>query len=207
MKYSLLYFFARFILVWLFRILMPIRIRNAQYVPQNGKVILCCNHASMTDPVRLAFGQRRQVYFMAKEELFRNRFVSAVISSLGAFPVVRGRGDKGAITAAQQHLNNGHVLGLFIEGTRSKDGNLLRPKSGAVMLAKSCDAPILPCCITAKGGGLPKLFHTCILAFGSPIQPDELGIKNGTPTELRNASQYVMSRIAELRESSLREFR
>lgn len=206
MKHTPLYTFGRFFLPWLFRVMMPIRIHNADYLPKEGGVILCCNHASMTDPVRLAYTQRRQIYFMAKEELFRNKFVSKIIRSLGAFPVSRGRGDKGAINAAQQHLNSGQVLGLFIEGTRSKDGSLLRPKSGAVMLAKSCDKPIVPCCITAKGGGLPKLFHTCVVAYGKPIQPEELGIEKGTPTELRNASQFVMSQIAELRESSLKEF-
>lgn len=206
MKGTPLYSMARTVLPWLFRILMPIRIRNSQNMPQSGKVILCCNHASMTDPVRLAFCVKRQIFYMAKAELFHNKFVSAVISSLGAFPVSRGKGDKGAINAAQKHLNSGHVLGLFIEGTRSKDGNLQRPKPGAVMLAKSCNAPILPCCITAKNGGLPKLFRPCIVSFGKLIPPEELGIENGTPTELRNASQYVMSRIAELRESSLKEF-
>lgn len=206
MKGTPLYSMARTVLPWLFRILMPIRIRNSQNMPQSGKVILCCNHASMTDPVRLAFCVKRQIFYMAKAELFHNKFVSAVISSLGAFPVSRGKSDKGAINAAQKHLNSGHVLGLFIEGTRSKDGNLQRPKPGAVMLAKSCNAPILPCCITAKNGGLPKLFRPCIVSFGKLITPEELGIENGTPTELRNASQYVMSRIAELRESSLKEF-
>lgn len=207
MKYSPLYFFGRFCLIWLFRILMPIRIRNAECVPKDGRVIICCNHASNTDPVRLAFAVRRQVYYMAKIELFRNKFVKAVISSLGAFAVDRGRSDKGAINKAQQHLNSGHALGLFIEGTRSKDGSLQRPKSGAAMLAHSCNAPILPCCITSKGGGVPKVFHTCIVSFGKLIQPEELGIIHGTPSELRSASQFVMSRIAELRESGLKEFR
>lgn len=200
-----LYSFARYCLGWFFRALMPIRSKNSEYMPKTGGVILCCNHMSNTDPIRVAFSQKRDINYMAKEELFRNRFVGGVLRALGAFPVARGRGDKGAINLAQKHLMDGDVLGLFIEGTRSHDGNLLPPKSGAVMLAHSCHVPILPCCITAKGGGLPKMFQPCIIAYGEPIAPEELEIGNGTPGEFRAASKFVMSRIAALRETSLKE--
>ena len=200
------YAFARSCLPWLFHTLMPMRVRNAGYLPETGAVILCCNHASMSDPLRLAYSQRRQIYFMAKAELFENRLVAAVIGGLGAFPVRRGKSDKQAIGAAERHLKEGHVLGVFIEGTRSPDGNLLRPKPGAVMLAHACGAPILPCCITARGGGVPKLFRRCLVTYGPPIPPGELGIEKGTPSEYRDASRMVMARIEAIREENLREW-
>jgi len=206
MKYTPLYFVGRRLLPWFFRIVMPIRVRNADAMPQNGKIILCSNHASMTDPVRLAFAQSRQIFYMAKSELFQNRFVGAVIRGLGAFPVSRGTGDKQAVGNALALLNKENVLGIFIEGTRSKDGNLLRPKSGAVMLAHACGAPILPCCITAKDGRPPRLFHTCIISFARPIPPEDLCIEKGTPSEYRRASRMVMEQIAKLREQNLQEF-
>ncbi len=206
MKKTPLYFFAQYFLFWLFSTVMPIHKEHSEYMPKEGGIILCCNHASNTDPVRLAFTQRRQIFYMAKIELFKNKFVGHILRALGAFPITRGRSDLGAINLAQKHLQDGDVLGLFIEGTRSKDGNLLRPKPGAVMLANKCNAPILPCCITAKGGGVPKLFHRCIIAYGKLIQPEELNIQHGTPHELRAASQFVMDRIAELREESLKDF-
>lgn len=206
MKRTSLYTFARTLLPWFFQMLMPSRIHHAENMPKEGGVVLCCNHASMTDPLRLAYSQRRQIFFMAKEELFRNSFVKAVITALGAFPVARGRGDKQAISTAERLLKDGNVLGIFIEGTRSKDGSLQRPKSGAVMLAYRSGVPVLPCCITARDGGLPGTFRTSIVSFGKPIAPEELGIGNGTPSELRDASRMVMDRIAELREKSLEEF-
>lgn len=182
------------------------RIRNREKLPGTGRMILCCNHASMSDPLRLAYSQRRQIFFMAKSELFANRLVGAVIGALGAFSVSRGKGDKQAIHTAQALLEKEQVIGIFIEGTRSKDGQLLRPKSGAVMLAHSCHAPILPCCITARGGGVPKLFQKCIVSYGDPIQPEELDIQTGTPSEYRAASRFVMDRIAALREKNLSLF-
>lgn len=205
MKRTPLYTFARTVLPWLFRILMPGRVENAENMPKQGGVVLCCNHASMTDPVRLAYTQRRQIFFMAKEELFRNKFVNFIITSLGAFPVSRGKGDKQAILTAAELLKGGNVLGIFIEGTRSKDGNLLRPKSGAVLLAYRNGVPVLPCCITANNGRVPGPFRMSTISYGKPIPPEELGIQNGTPSELREASRMVMERIAALREKSLQE--
>lgn len=206
MKRTPFYTAARALLPWLFQLLMPSRVHHAENLPKQGGVVLCCNHASMTDPLRLAYSQRRQIFFMAKEELFHNPLVRAVISGLGAFPVARGRSDKQAITTAQQLLQDGNVLGIFLEGTRSRDGSLQRPKPGAVLLAYRNGVPILPCCITAKGGGLPGVFRTSIVSYGRLIPPEDLGIQNGTPSELRNASRMVMGKIAELREESLEEF-
>lgn len=201
-----LYTFAHTLLPWFFCTLMPIRIRNGEYMPKQGGVILCSNHLSNTDPIRLAYTQKRQIFYMSKEELFRNPFVGKVIGALGAFAVARGKGDKAAINLAQRHLKEGDVVGIFIEGTRSKDGNFLPPKSGAVMLAKSCNVPILPCCITAKGGGMPRLFHPCVIEYGKPIFPEELNIERGTPSEFRAASRFVMDHIAALREKTFEEF-
>lgn len=206
MKHTWLYTFVRTLLPWFFRLLMPGRVLHAEYMPQQGGVVLCCNHASMTDPVRLAYSLRRQIFFMAKKELFHNKFVSAVITALGAFPVARGRGDKQAISTAARLLRDGNVLGIFIEGTRSRDGSLLRPKPGAVLLAYRNNVPILPCCITAKDGGVPGPFRKSLISFGKPIYPEKLGIQDGTPSELRSASRMIMEKIAELREESLEEF-
>ena len=207
MKRTPLYTFARFFLPWLFRIIMPFKVNGADYMPKNGGVIICCNHASATDPLRLAYSQKRQIYFMSKIELFENKFVGAIIRALGAFPVSRGTGDKGALETARRILDGNGTLGIFIEGTRSKDGKLQRPKSGAVMLASKCNAAILPCCITAKKGALPKAFRTSIVSYGKPISPKELNIQNGTPSEYRTASRMVMGHIAELRERDLKKLR
>ena len=97
-------------------------------------------------------------------------------------------------------LQEGDALGIFIEGTRSKDGKLGRPRSGAVMLAYRNQAPILPACITTKDGKPPKMFHKAILTFGELIPFEDLGLKNGTGSEFREASRLVMSKIAEIRE-------
>lgn len=208
MKRTPLYAFGKIFIQWFARLFIPYTVNNKDNMPKNGKVIVCCNHQRNSDPVRLAFTQHRQIFFMSKAELFQNKVLSFLLSSLGAFPVQRGTGEaKTALNKASELLSKDQVLGIFIEGTRSKTGELLQPKAGAVMLAYKNHAPILPCCITAKGGGLPKLFHKCIVSYGELIQPEELGIVGGTGTEYRNASREIMNRISQLRERDLKAFK
>lgn len=206
MKRTPLYGFGKTFIQWFLKFLIRYEVNNKENMPQDGKVIVCCNHVSVSDPVRLAFTQRRQIFFMSKSELFVNKAMASLLTSLGAFPVQRGKGDKGALNKAGDLLEEGKALGVFLEGTRSKTGELLQPKAGAVMLSHKYNAPIIPCCITAAGGGVPKIFHKCIVSFGELIQPEELGIVEGTGTEYRNASREVMNRIAQLRERDLKTF-
>jgi len=206
MKRTPLYGFAKIFAQWFLKFFIRYKAIDSKNMPETGKIIVCCNHVSLTDPVRLAFTQHRQIYFMSKAELFENRFLKILLSALGAFPVQRGKGDKGALNVAGQLLEEGKALGIFIEGTRSKTGELLPAKAGAVMLAHSYNAPLIPCCITAKGGKPPKLFRKCIVSFGKPTTPQELGVVNGSLSEYRAASQELMRLIAMLRERDLKRF-
>jgi 1-acyl-sn-glycerol-3-phosphate acyltransferase len=206
MKRTPLYAFCKTYLQWFIKYFFRYSVNEKERLPKSGRVIVCCNHVSNSDPIRLAFTQHRQIFYMAKAELFQNKALAFLFSSLGAYPVQRGKGDKGAINKAGELLEKDQVLGIFIEGTRSKTGELLQPKSGVVMLAHKYNAPILPCCITAEGGKVPKPFHKCIVSYGELIPPEELGVVEGTGVEFRNASRLVMSKIAELRERDIKVF-
>lgn len=205
-KRTSLYNFGKIFLQWIVQAFIPYQVNNKENMPNNGRVVVCCNHVSLSDPLRLAFTQDRQIYFMSKAELFENKLLGLLLRMLGAFPVQRGKGDKQAINRAKELLCEEKAIGIFIEGTRSKDGNLLQPKAGAVMIAYNCQAPILPCCITAKDGGVPKIFHKCIVTYGKLISPEELGILDGTGSEFRSASRMIMDKISELRENDIKTF-
>ncbi len=193
------YRFCKGIVYPLAKLIYPFRIINGNTIPKTGRYIICSNHISMLDPVFLGCSQKRQLHFIAKAELFKNRLFAKIIRKLGAFPVHRGAGDNTAMDNALSVLKEGHVLGIFPEGTRSKDGNLLRPKPGIIMFAYQGNAPILPVAIVAKKGQV-KPFHRTLINCGEPIQPEELGITSGSGMEMRNASRLVMSRIAARRE-------
>ena len=172
-------------------------------LPKKGPYIVCSNHLSNYDPVFLALTQKRQIYYMAKAELFKNRFFSWLIRKLGAFPVERGAGDGKAINEAEQVVNDGRLLGIFIEGTRSKTGEFLRPKSGAAIIAQQMNVPVIPVCITPKNKKV-KVFQKVTISWGKPMSVEELGLKNGGGEEYRRASRMIMDEIKKLRENDLK---
>ena len=182
-----------------FKLFFRCKYVNRDNLPKTGNYILCSNHVHNLDPVLIALGQRRAFVTMAKSELFKNKLIGAFLRYMGAFPVERGKGDTGAIGYAEQALKDGHAMLIFFEGTRSKTGALLRPKTGVSMIAYQTQSPIIPICITPKGQ-VVKLFHRNMITFGDPIMPEDFGIENGTGIEYRNLSRKIMGIIAEMRE-------
>lgn len=134
-------------------------------IPPQGGVILCSNHISNLDPPFIAAPLTRQVLFMAKEELFHVPGVSWLIKQFGAFPVKRGMSDRGALKKALEVLGEGHVLGIFPEGTRSKTGKLGEPYPGAALFALKSNAVVIPVAII--GSWMP--FSRMRVVYGHPI--------------------------------------
>lgn len=198
---NLLYAFGRVLLVPLMKLLFFFKVNGKKNIPRKGGFILCSNHMSNLDPVILGVAQIRQVHFMAKSELFRNNFFAALIRALGAFPVERGAGDGKAITTAEELVNGGKTLGIFIEGTRSKNGELLRPKAGAAMIAEQTKATVIPVCITPRNKEKKiRVFSQIVISIGEPIPYEMLGLGSGSPEAYRNASKMIMGEIKKMRE-------
>lgn len=198
-----IYVIGRILAVPIFKLLFFYRVKGKNNLPREGAYIVCSNHLSNYDPVILALTQKRQIYYMAKAELFKNKFFAWLIRKLGAFPVTRGAGDNKAINEAEAVIKDGRLLGIFIEGTRSKTGEFLRPKSGAAMIAYQMNVPVIPVCITPKNKKI-KVFQKVTISWGKPISPEELGFKSGTGEEFRNAGRHIMAEIKKLRENDLK---
>lgn len=199
MKKTGLYRFAQIFFLPIFRLLFRCKIIGSENVPKDGPVLMCSNHTTYKDPLFLGCVQKRQVWFMAKKELFNNKFFGWIINKLGAFPVDRSVG-AGAINRGIEILENDGVVGIFIEGTRSKTGELLKPKPGVVMLAYDTNATVVPLCILGKNGKPPRIFKKTIINVGKPMPVEALGMSDGSGVEMRKASRHVMEEISKLRE-------
>lgn len=197
-KKSAFYAMGQTLLRWIFTPIFRMKVIGKENVPKEGALLLCSNHVSAMDPILLGIIQPRQVCYMSKAELFQNKFLGAVLRGLGAFPVERGTGGADALANAYRLLDENAVVGVFIEGTRSKTGELLRPKTGAALLRYRSGAPIVPVCITAEGGK-PRPFHRTEIRFGKPIKPE---IPDESSMQLRRASRAIMAEITEMREES-----
>ncbi|MDO4419325.1 MAG: lysophospholipid acyltransferase family protein [Ruminococcus sp.] len=196
--YSVLVFILRFPLFLIFRY----KHINKNNIPKEGRYIIASNHISGPDCIFVGLGQKRYIRFMAKAELFENKFLNWFFTKMGAFAVNRGKGDTGAINNAKEMIENGETLGIFIEGTRSKTGEFLKPKSGAVMLAHQMNCKIIPCAISCKGLK-PSFWRRKYVHFGEPVTVEELGITKASPREYRDASRKLMDIIAELRKQDI----
>jgi len=128
-------------------------------VPDSGAYIMVSNHNSNLDPpfIGEAIGRRtgRPIHFMAKEEIRHWPLVGWLARGSGVFFVRRGVGDRGAQRIALEHLAAGRPIGIFPEGTRSRDGVLREPKAGVALLAMRSGAPLLPVGITGSGKIFP----------------------------------------------------
>ena len=191
--------------IWLFRplirLVFPYRVIGIENIPPanpDSRLILCANHISLLDPVYLEVGLPRHVYFMAKAELFKNPILRWLIEKqYGAFPVKRGAGDTGALDTAGAIVREGKMLGIFPEGTRSKDGKLGRAKSGASLIAAQTHADILPVCIIAKGQHA-RAFHCTKIVIGKPLTNEELHLESPEHPDLRYSSRLLMERIGQM---------
>lgn len=182
--------------------IFPYRFIDRNHLPKtDGKYVVCCNHISMLDPVFLLLACKFPIFFMAKEELFHSRIFGWLIKTcFGVFPVSRGKGDTTAITTALSVLENGHALGIFPEGTRSKDGTLGNAKSGTALIAAKAQAPIVPCAVFTKNGTV-KPFKKTTVVFGEPLNLEELHLDADKP-DIRFATRKIMTVIAELIEEN-----
>lgn len=189
-------------LVFLFKPLIylffRVKIVNKNSLPENRGILLCSNHASYLDPAFLTIGQRRQIFYMAKDELFKIPVLGFIFKKMGAFAVKRGTGDKAAIQKAKEIIESGRVLGIFPEGTRSKTGQLLRFRSGAAVLAQRTGADVMPAAIIYKGKA--RLFCKVTVVFGDIITNEELGLGDDSPGAIKNATRIIMERVSSLRE-------
>ncbi len=189
-------------LAWLLFPFKTVGRSNIPDTPGHPPVILCCNHISVIDPVFLEMCQKRHVYFMAKEEIFKNRLATWFFGKqFGAFPVKRGAGDTNALDISRKIVEEGKLLGIFPEGTRSKDGKLGRAKSGAALIAAQTGASILPVAIVTKNQKL-KLFRPTRIVFGRLLSPEELHLDNPEHPDLRFASRLIMEKIGGMMEEN-----
>lgn len=200
-KKKWLYGFGRAVCMPVLKLLYRYRFTNKDNLPETGSYIICANHQSYADPVLIGIGQKRQIRYMAKDQLFRHKLLGRLISALGAFPVMRDSHDNAqAFETADSVLEDGGILGIFPEGTRSKTGELLRMRSGAALIAAQMMVPVVPACITAKGGKM-KLFNPVKITYGDPITPEQLGLtENAQGHQIRNASRVIADAITKIRE-------
>jgi 1-acyl-sn-glycerol-3-phosphate acyltransferase len=185
----------------IFGVLFFRRTRGRQHIPREGGFIVACNHISFWDPPLVGAALPREVYFLAKEELFTNRAFGWLIGSLNAIPIRRGFADSRGIKKALDVVSKGKGLLMFPEGMRVKDGGLRPALPGVGLLSVKAGVPVVPAFVS----GSNKIKRAMLrldrvrLEFGEPyFPPEESGLANSKEL-YRTVGEEVMRRIAELK--------
>jgi 1-acyl-sn-glycerol-3-phosphate acyltransferase len=178
-------------------------------IPREGPVILASNHASNLDAVVIGAWLiprlGRRIHWLGKKELFDWPFVGWAAANGGVHPVDRGAADVEAFRLARRILDEGQILFVFPEGTRSPDGVLQPAQDGVAMLAMRTGAPVVPVGISGssrvwpKGQTLPHPGGRVIVRVGPPFDPTA-SLPDGTDRREAKAlvTRIILDRIADL---------
>ena len=186
--------FLRLWLPGLIRVLAPSAGYGVERMPMTGGAVLAANHLSALDPPAIGVYSRRAIRYMTKVELLQIPVAGEFLRMLGTFAVRRGEGDRDSLRVARWLVREGHVVGMFIEGTRQKLGYPGPAHSGAAMVAMQEGVPVIPVGIDAFGWSLrnPRPFA---VAIGEPM---DLGGFPGNGRGYKEAAGIVEAELVRL---------
>ncbi|NLU66290.1 lysophospholipid acyltransferase family protein [Streptomyces sp. HNM0574] len=210
---------SRFVLIKatlgpLLRLLFRPRVEGAENIPGSGPVILAGNHLTFIDSMILPLVTgERQVFFIGKDEYvtgkgLKGRLMAWFFTGSGMIPVDRdgGRGGVAALMTGRRVLEEGHMFGIYPEGTRSPDGRLYRGRTGIARLALMTGAPVVPFAmigtdeIQPGGKGLPRVGggRRVSVHFGEPLDFSRYEGMDRDRYVLRAVTDEVMSEVMRL---------
>lgn len=190
----------------------PIRVVDFEkHLPEQGGALIACGHNSEWDVLMLPYAiwlkkNRRRLYQMSKESLFKIPIVNAWVRTHYAFPLRRGEHDISSFNQAKELLEQGELVVVYPEGTtNSGGGEILEGHTGAVRLAIEAKVPIIPVGVTGTEDIYPK--HAKSLNFGKGCymkagEPIDLSKYYDKPIpgyeELKRLTDDMMGRIKNL---------
>ncbi|MEK4485886.1 lysophospholipid acyltransferase family protein [Psychrobacillus sp. FSL H8-0484] len=179
------------------RLFGKVEVKNKHLLPKNEGYIVTCTHRGWLEIVILGICVPRSIHYMAKKELFENKFIGSFLQKINAFPVDRENPSPSSIKIPVKLLKSGEVVGIFPSGTRAAENAPL--KRGAVTISNLSKAPIVPALYVGPRTlkELRKMKKATII-FGEPIyintsSKDELA----TYTELLNEQTILLEKQIE----------
>ena len=180
---------------------LRLHVEGREHVPRTGGCVYAINHTMGPDYVIVGYVSPRQVFYMAKSEIFDfHPWLAALVAGGRAFSPPPGAGDRGAIEQAANVVRGGRIVGMFPEGTRSRNGQLQRGKTGMARIAMMAQAPIVPVVVINAEPVLRDVLKfqkrpLVTVRFGAPV-PSAGDVEN--PGDVRRLTTTVMLALAAL---------
>ena len=193
------YLVSKIFVLPIYKFLFKGHLIGIENIPQKDSFIMVSNHGSLLDPPFLGHALGHNISFMAKAELFKIPLLGFVIKACGAYPVKRGIADKNTIKTACKKLSNNNCIGIFIDGTRQKNGRVNKPKQGAALLAFKNQKLLLPVAIVNSHRLIRfkfciPLFSKIVIKVGKPVQPPE----SSSREDLNSVTKHLQNNINNL---------
>jgi 1-acyl-sn-glycerol-3-phosphate acyltransferase len=186
---------GRIYIGWPVRLFTRARAIGLENVPKTGGAVYAINHLHWIDIPLIGLLSPRTVYFVAKAEAANFPVLGGFLRLHGAIAIHRGESDREAVRRMRDEARAGHVVGLFVEGTRQKTGRPGVAQPGAAMVGMQEAVPIVPVAIYGTQFWKPGNFRRCTVRFGEPLRFDDLP-KNGKG--YREATAVIERRIHEM---------
>lgn len=183
------------------RLLFRYRVEGREHVPARGGVLIAANHASYVDIPFVGAGIRRRMWFLGRQDLFFP-VLRPVIEWLGWIPIRQDRLDREGFDKAVRLIQDGKIVVIYPEGTRTPDGTLKRGKPGIGVIVAETGCAVIPAHLAGTREVLPPgakwiSVYPVSLTFGPPIDFTEAAQRSSGKEFYQYVSRTVMSRIAE----------
>lgn len=189
------YYFARSLIYFVFFFIYRLKVYGIENIPKNGRAIICGNHANVLDPLFIGLSIKRQIYFMSKKEMYKNKLIAFVILKLGTIPVDREGADLAAIKKSIKVLKQEQLLGIFPEGTRVQGLSLDNAKPGIGMICIKATSPVIPVYIDANY----KFFSRVNVHIGKALDFSSQYGQKLSSEDYKDISKHILEKIYELK--------
>ncbi|MFY9253483.1 MAG: lysophospholipid acyltransferase family protein [Fuerstiella sp.] len=197
---SLTWMFIHLVVYLPLRFWCRTKIIGAENLDNNRGGVLLVNHQSYLDPLFVAVRLSRAVSYLARDSLFKVPFIGWICRNTHVIPISRTAFRGGSVRTALDRLEQGYLVGIFPEGTRSS-GAPQTFKPGFMSLVRRTDVPVYPVAIIGADKAMPKGAWfvrpaTVTVIYGKPLDADELKVLN--ESEEREAAEMVRQKVDSL---------
>lgn len=181
------------------RLWLRLQVEEAHHVPATGPVLVASTHQSHADSMALAVAIRRPIHFLGDVRLTHWPGLGPLLPKLGMVPLRRGEADAGAMDVIARLLDEGKGVAVYPEGSRSRDGQVHRLRSGLARLAADAQVPVVPAAVAGiyhvwPIGRKPRLLGGPVtVRFGPALAPPA-----PTPRSRREFNDRLQQILADL---------
>ena len=180
--------------IFFFSLLYPIKVYGKENIPKGGAVLVC-NHFRAIDCGFIARICDKDIKYLAKNELFKNKLFSKIIRSYGGIPIDRDNPDMKSLLEAIKEIKKGNKLCIFPEGKRNVTGtaDLQEIKGGSVIFSVKAKCPIVPIMMLKKA----KIFSRTKIIIGKPFELSDYYGKKLSEEDIDKLDQIVREKMIE----------